>query len=164
MMESQPVCDVCLKSYKNKESLRKHKGTHFHIPSACNICNKEFKTKLLLNAHKRIVHSETSYACNECAKTFSCRNGLKTHNKALHEKKLIECSVCLKEISVHNVKRHKEYILLTGKGLGKVSDQIVESCHSALNKRLTASKYWIKDRVRIAWKNATQRDFSLQLL
>ena len=31
------------------------------------------------------------------------------------------------------------------KSLGKVSDQIVESTHSALNKRLEASKYWIKD-------------------
>ena len=38
-----------------------------------------------------------------------------------------------------------DYINLTGKGLGRVSDQIVEACHSALNKRLAASKYWIKD-------------------
>ena len=37
-----------------------------------------------------------------------------------------------------------EYINLTGKGLGRVSDQIVEACHSALNKRLVASKYWIQ--------------------
>ena len=38
-----------------------------------------------------------------------------------------------------------EYINLTGKGLGRVSDQNVEACHSALNKRLVASRYWIKD-------------------
>ena len=37
--------------------------------------------------------------------------------------------------------RVEDYILLTGKGLGKVSDQIVESCHSALNKRLVSSRY-----------------------
>ena len=30
-----------------------------------------------------------------------------------------------------------DYIALTGK--------VVETCHSALNKRLAASKYWIKD-------------------
>ena len=38
-----------------------------------------------------------------------------------------------------------DYISLTGKGLGKVSDQIVESCHSALNKRLVASGYHRKN-------------------
>ena len=38
-----------------------------------------------------------------------------------------------------------DYIIKTGHGLGKVSDQVVEATHSALNKRLTASKYWIKD-------------------
>ena len=39
----------------------------------------------------------------------------------------------------------QEYILSTGKGLGRVSDQIVEACHSALNKRLMKSNYWLKD-------------------
>ena len=47
---------------------------------------------------------------------------------------------------VHIVQAHvATYIQRTGKSLGKVSDQIVESTHSALNKRLDASKYWIKD-------------------
>ena len=40
---------------------------------------------------------------------------------------------------IHIIQSHvRDYISLTGKGLGKVSDQIVESCHSALNKRLVA--------------------------
>ena len=38
-----------------------------------------------------------------------------------------------------------DYILKTGKGLGRVSDQTIEASHSALNKRLVASKYIIKD-------------------
>ena len=32
-----------------------------------------------------------------------------------------------------------DYINLTGKGLGRVSDQIVDTFHSALNKRLASS-------------------------
>ena len=39
----------------------------------------------------------------------------------------------------------KDYILLTEKGLGHVNDQVVEASHSALNKRLMASRYWIKN-------------------
>ena len=38
-----------------------------------------------------------------------------------------------------------EYIFLTGHSLGRVSDQVVESAHSALNKRLERSNYWVKD-------------------
>ena len=49
------------------------------------------------------------------------------------------------EAFICGISHVEEYIKLTGKGLGKVSDQIVESCHSALNKRLVASRYWIKD-------------------
>ena len=47
---------------------------------------------------------------------------------------------------IHIIMDHVEdYVLLTGKGLGKVSDQIVESCHSALNKRLVSSGYHRKN-------------------
>ena len=46
---------------------------------------------------------------------------------------------------VHFLFSHvSDHINLTGKGLRRVSDQIVEAWHSALNKRLTASRYWIK--------------------
>ena len=38
-----------------------------------------------------------------------------------------------------------DYIEATNKGLGQVSDQIVEAAHSALNKRLVSSNYWVKD-------------------
>ena len=39
----------------------------------------------------------------------------------------------------------EDYINMTDKALGKVSDQIVEATHSALNQRLVSSRYWIKD-------------------
>jgi hypothetical protein len=38
-----------------------------------------------------------------------------------------------------------DYISKTGKWLGRVTDQVVESCHNALNKRLTSSNYWVKN-------------------
>ena len=47
---------------------------------------------------------------------------------------------------MHAVKDHvEEYISKSGKGLGHVTDQTVEALHSALNKRLSSSNYWIKD-------------------
>ena len=51
----------------------------------------------------------------------------------------------LRYIKKHYNPNVEEYILTTGKGLGRVSDQIVEACHSALNKRLMKSNYWVKD-------------------
>ena len=43
---------------------------------------------------------------------------------------------------VHIIMDHVgDYIEATNKGLGQVSDQIVEAAHSALNKRLVSSNY-----------------------
>ena len=50
--------------------------------------------------------------------------------------------------------RVEDYILLTGEGLGKVIDQIVESCHSGLNKRLVSSEYHPKKSgYNVKWVN-----------
>ena len=47
---------------------------------------------------------------------------------------------------VHIIMDHVgDYIMESGLGLAKVSDQTVEASHSAVNKRLTSSNYWIKD-------------------
>ena len=47
---------------------------------------------------------------------------------------------------VHIITDHVEdYIDATGHGLGTTSDQIVEACHSQLNKRLVSSNYWVKE-------------------
>ena len=47
---------------------------------------------------------------------------------------------------VHIIIDHVEdYIDATGHGLGTTSDQMVEACHSQLNKRLVSSNYWVKD-------------------
>ena len=40
----------------------------------------------------------------------------------------------------------EDYIDMTGFSLGRVSDQIVEAAHSALNKVLVRSNYWVKDK------------------
>jgi hypothetical protein len=85
--------------------------------------------------------------------SFSCCS---TELKGNWETTLQEFSECWKKIhknygvnipnKVHIIMDHVgTYIKNTGKSLGKVSDQIVESTHSALNKWLAASRYWIKD-------------------
>ena len=38
----------------------------------------------------------------------------------------------------------EEYIKLTGKPLGYVSDQTVEMCHQIVNNRFTKSNYYVK--------------------
>ena len=39
-----------------------------------------------------------------------------------------------------------DYIEMTGKSLGWVSDQIGECAHSALHRRLAISNYWVKNK------------------
>ena len=48
---------------------------------------------------------------------------------------------------VHIIMDHVgDYIEMTGKSLGRVSDQIVECAHSALHRRLSISNYWVKNK------------------
>ena len=39
-----------------------------------------------------------------------------------------------------------DYIEMTGKSLGQVSDQIVECAHSTLHRRLSISNYLVKNK------------------
>ena len=60
--------------------------------------------------------------------------------KKAKKHKIYECDYCHKTMS-----HVGDYIKLTGKSLGRVCDQIVEACHSALNKRLVSSGYHRKN-------------------
>ena len=37
-----------------------------------------------------------------------------------------------------------QYIRLTGKSLGHVTDQTIENCHQLVNRRMERSKYYVK--------------------
>ena len=107
-----------------------------------------------------LVHSDTVFNVDQCDKQFSIKYNLNEHVKTSHGGETVNCCFCQDSYHApievtsgawglnHQQGAHnhvQEYILTTGKGLGRVSDQIVEACHSALNKRLMKSNYWLKD-------------------
>ena len=99
----------------------------------CDVCEKNCKNKVALKDHKKI-HSKP-VECNLCQKKFLTKVNLNKH--------VMRVTVPNK---VHIIIDHVEdYIDATGHGLGTTIDQIVEACHSQLNKRLVSSNYWVKD-------------------
>lgn len=47
---------------------------------------------------------------------------------------------------IHVITDHfEEYIIMTNKPIGRISDEVVEAAHAAMNKRLKNSNYVVKD-------------------
>ena len=101
------TCEVCKKSLKNKESLRKHKATHTTVPSKCDVCDKEFSSLAVLRKHRTTVHNATVFSCNDCTKRFTEQKNLKAHIKTIHDMKKSNCSVCDKSFGETYLKRHE---------------------------------------------------------
>ncbi|XP_072378905.1 uncharacterized protein [Diabrotica undecimpunctata] len=84
----QPVCDICLKTFKNSKALILHMNVHAG-KFVCFECNKVFARKENL-----IYHSCTTYyklKCPLCEKLFSQEKFLNFHIKARHS---INCKRC----------------------------------------------------------------------
>lgn len=83
-------CDLCDKSYANKDKLRTHKRTAHKIhPLACLTCYLRFKTRKELNSHiqsthnvkisERISNFQRPFNCNYCSMSFVYENKLQKH-------------------------------------------------------------------------------------
>uniref|UniRef100_A0A6P7F266 Zinc finger protein 62-like n=1 Tax=Diabrotica virgifera virgifera TaxID=50390 RepID=A0A6P7F266_DIAVI len=84
----QPVCDICLKTFKNKKMLVLHMNVHAG-KFVCYECNKVFTRNENL-----IYHSCTTYyklKCHLCERLFSQEKALNFHIKTRHT---INCKRC----------------------------------------------------------------------
>ena len=84
---SQKACELCDKTYKNIESLRRHKRkAHTEIDNveeySCQHCKKKFKFQIDLNDHLRIHREKVK--CNICSVKFSRRDNLLKHQRKIH--------------------------------------------------------------------------------
>ncbi|KAJ8299473.1 hypothetical protein KUTeg_023533 [Tegillarca granosa] len=107
------TCDICGKSFKKKQYLKKHCTTHEedrgykcdicgakimgshqyknHMtvhkgerPHACTVCDKKFTLPVYLKRHMLIHSGERPFKCEVCEKTFVASNYLITHRKTVH--------------------------------------------------------------------------------
>ena len=84
------ACELCDKTYKNIESLRRHKRkAHTEIENleefSCQHCNKKFKFQIDLSDHLRIHRGKIK--CNICSVKFTRRDNLLKHQRKIHNNK-----------------------------------------------------------------------------
>lgn len=83
------TCDYCNKTMARKGSLLPHFATHFSIFTFfCELCGKSYKRKEALKRHLVALHSEerdSLIQCEVCAKILSSMTALKRHHKQTHD-------------------------------------------------------------------------------
>jgi uncharacterized Zn-finger protein len=108
VVENKIICEFCENSYKNLNSLMRHKKIHTN-PEKCQFpdCYKTFSTKLELKTHEYSHQNSRDFKCifKSCEKSFKTMNGLNKH-KLIHTNpkecnfpncgKLFATNTCLK--------------------------------------------------------------------
>ncbi|EFX63144.1 hypothetical protein DAPPUDRAFT_335885 [Daphnia pulex] len=108
-------CDLCVKFFRNKESLNMHnQSIHSRNSVTCETCERVFRSMIYLNAHKRNVHTGKKWECDLCEKSFNTKSYLGAHKKTVHTGKKMQCDLCeksyktMKILDVHKRNVHTE--------------------------------------------------------
>jgi len=96
-------CNLCDKSYKNKNSLGHHvRSVHRDAGAMCSLCGTNFKQRESLSRHIERVHNKykpsvneqpLQFDCTQCGKSYSTKGSLKKHMTCAHRGNF-SCSVC----------------------------------------------------------------------
>ena len=80
--EGQWKCKVCMKTFRDRCTLKRHAETHIEsVSHTCHICNKISSTRRALRDHIANIHSGQLFDCDVCGKTGMTRNGFYKHSK-----------------------------------------------------------------------------------
>ena len=87
--ENQHKCDLCDKSYSNKNALEYHKQKHEAVlkKPVCELCGHQFSFIGSMMRHKETVHGQVTeelHNCVQCDLKFSRQDSLIRHNKEKH--------------------------------------------------------------------------------
>ena len=94
--ENLTKCDICLKVFSSKQSLKIHYRTHTgEKPFACPICDKRFAQKTNLVKHQAVHSDYRPFKCSICpeGKYFKTKTCLSRHMVYHYEPKF-SCSFC----------------------------------------------------------------------
>ncbi|XP_055375942.1 zinc finger protein 888-like [Condylostylus longicornis] len=108
------ICDICGKSF-NEKNFRFHLNMHNnHFPYKCMIdnCRRAFTSAQMLKQHQKFHVKEKCFKCEFCDRTFYMPSSLKKH-RLLHFDPTIECQKCGKKFHTKSsLKMHMEKIHL----------------------------------------------------
>ena len=115
------LCNVCCRSFNNKQYLEKHMlFVHENTDAKfipCSVCAKEYSLLSIANHERKCKMSDKEREeykeklkafCQDCGKTFSSDPKLKRHIKTVHNnEKLFKCMHCdRRDFSRYNLKIH----------------------------------------------------------
>ena len=112
-------CDLCGKTVRNKEYMRRHMFQHLKAP--CSICNKLISS-LTIKRHILDMHTKTpSVDCQHCGKKLKNQKNLMVHVQGMHSNAFFKCNFCDRKFKrkcylyVHVKRIHKNGENNTGK-------------------------------------------------
>jgi KRAB domain-containing zinc finger protein len=72
------ICDICDKSYPQREYSKHFESVHRITNIKCELCNKMFKNNVQFKCHRRRTHNDER-KCDRCEQLFKSSNGLLYH-------------------------------------------------------------------------------------
>lgn len=106
-------CDVCVKSFRSKGHLNRHRLTHFGAkPYLCENCGTGFNQRSTLKTHTLIHKKVNPFSCKWCGQQFRHKQTLLNHTMSIHGYvsevgSLYECDKCKKKfINKAKLRRH----------------------------------------------------------
>lgn len=111
-------CDLCLKRFPARNSIRKHMMTHLSATerdslkelNRCKFCNASFLVASTLAFHIRTVHEkQTEIICDICAKPFPTKASYQIHCRNTHATERVTCQTCGDSLaSTRTLTRHMQ--------------------------------------------------------
>uniref|UniRef100_A0AAG5DFU7 C2H2-type domain-containing protein n=1 Tax=Anopheles atroparvus TaxID=41427 RepID=A0AAG5DFU7_ANOAO len=88
-------CTFCNKTYRGRNTLRKHLKLHFKIKNyACQYCTRSFSDRSSLRLHEFRHSTVKAFNCNHCDRSYYSQAELKQHLVFQHEERKFVCPVC----------------------------------------------------------------------
>uniref|UniRef100_A0A182YI27 Uncharacterized protein n=1 Tax=Anopheles stephensi TaxID=30069 RepID=A0A182YI27_ANOST len=90
-------CMLCHKTYRGRNTLRKHLKIHFQIKNySCPFCERTFSDRTSLRVHETRHSNTKSFKCETCDRSYYSQIELNQHRLAKHGTRNHVCTVCNK--------------------------------------------------------------------
>ncbi|ALC40531.1 CG12942, partial [Drosophila busckii] len=108
-VDTRYECEICLKNFKNNESLAVHRKRHSERHFQCTKCSLNYINAAELSVHYKRAHEEEEVSCRHCGSKFQNSALLREHMQRNHQKQVWHCSNCSFETNSRARLRQHQY-------------------------------------------------------